>query len=191
MFQRYFVTLIMVCLFVCNTIYARTEKVSKSVDKPKVSLVELIEMSEGGEEYRFNAGDSSNPFIPPIISLIAPSIEVPVVNSLQKYRLQDLKVVGIWGVDDSPLNALILNPDGEGVIVKEGDPIGKEGGTIYKILAKSLVARIFSLTGDGVRIFEDYSIFIEGEDAYPDKKDVIIIKPSLEKVIEGYLEGKK
>ncbi len=154
---------------------------------------EIFEFKEISEEYeyRFNPDYGMNPFIPPIISLIAPSIEIPVINSLQKYPLDKLELVGVWDENSENRKALLLNPVGEGVVVKKGDPLGEEGGSVYKILKNRLVARIFSLAGDGTRIFEDYTLYIKGDKKEQDYSDVIVIKPSLEKVIEGYLEGKK
>ncbi len=117
---------------------------------------------------------------------------IPVVNSLQ-VPLDQLTVRGIWQLSNGERRALVIvlpqdllnagangrggftqrplggrgNAAGEaeeGVVAKVGDPIGPSG-KILEILSDRVVTRQYKLQRDGVRAFDDISLFLGGPDA--------------------------
>ena len=66
--------------------------------------------------------------------------EVAIVNELQKYDLNSLKLVGIiWNQTGRLNRAVIETPDGKGYSVEEGTPIGKGDSRIQKITPTGIV----------------------------------------------------
>lgn len=63
-------------------------------------------------------------------------------NSLVKYSLKSLKYIG-YIQNDKIIQALLLCPDGQVEIVKEGDRVGKHKGSIVQIRHDSLRVKEF------------------------------------------------
>jgi Tfp pilus assembly protein PilP len=131
--------------------------------------VEDVVEQNSGYNYRSTRDD---PFIPPIlIKERAPSkpvtgIEIAIVSPLQMYSLSELKISGIWVSDDQLWKALVMTPKGEGIITKEGDPIGSGGGRIVAIRDEGIRAREFTIKRDGTREYKDTMMAITAlEDA--------------------------
>jgi len=119
------------------------------------------------QEYHYASMSEPNPFVPPLLSTLMARLIIPIDSILQKYSLTDLKVVGIWTLRDLETRAMIMTPDGQGVVVKPGSFIGRRGGQVAFIDQVSVGIREFSLASDGTRMYEDEQIYIEeGEPQY-------------------------
>lgn len=137
-------------------------------DVTKEVAVENIISPE--QEYHYISMAKPNPFIPPLVSSLMARLEIPIENSLQKFNLQDLKVVGIWTLRNTERKAMILTPTNEGVVVIIGSLLGRRGGKVTEIDDSSITVREFSLASDGTRQFEEAKIWIEeGEPQVEDK----------------------
>jgi hypothetical protein len=86
--------------------------------------------------------------------------EIKIISPLQRYPLADLKVKGVWQLASGEVRAVILTPKGEGVVVKDGDPISS--GKVLSIKRDQLTIRLYRLRADGVREYEDVGIKIGG-----------------------------
>jgi Tfp pilus assembly protein PilP len=146
--------------------------------------VRVEDIVEPPSDYRFAAFGRQDPFIPPIITqqlaaeqAIDP-LEIPIVSPLQRFDLDRLQVVGIWQLPSGERKAMVLTPNrsAQGIIVKNGDPIGNRGGKIVDIGAQVITVREFMLAPDGTRQFEDQQMLMGGRDP-DDVKGTLVFKP--------------
>jgi len=86
-------------------------------------------------EYRYDPIGKPDPFEPFDFTRIG--VFIPT-SPLQQFELSQLKLVGIiWGIPDA--RALVEDPVGKGYIVQRGTKVGKNDGTVIRILADELV----------------------------------------------------
>jgi Tfp pilus assembly protein PilP len=132
------------------------------------SSVKIREIVEPSGEYSYASFGRPDPFVPPAAlmdpgtSAGAPFIpegsEIKITSPLQRYPLSDLNVKGVWQLSSGETRAVILTPKGEGVVVKEGDPISS--GKVLNIKREQLTVRLYRLRSDGVREYEDVGMKI-------------------------------
>jgi Tfp pilus assembly protein PilP len=130
--------------------------------------VRVEDIIEPPSDYRYAAFGKGDPFVPPVITeeaTVINPLEIPIVSPLQRYRLQELSLVGIWQHSSGERKAMIMTPANElggsqGIIIKNGDPIGQKGGRILGIGDDYLTIREFTLAPDGTRQYEDQQMFM-------------------------------
>jgi type IV pilus assembly protein PilP len=89
-----------------------------------------------------------------------------ILHPLQKYSLQNLKVLGvIWGV--SQPRALIRTPDGNEYSVVEGTPVGTGDGKIVSILPDRVVVVERYYDYRGQLQVERYELCLEENETCP------------------------
>lgn len=134
--------------------------------------VKIREIVEPSGEYSYASFGRPDPFTAPA-ALMDPGAnagatppftpegsEIKIVSPLQRYPLSDLNVKGVWQLSSGETRAVILTPKGEGVVVKEGDPISS--GKVLSIKREQLTVRLYRLRSDGVREYEDVAMKIGG-----------------------------
>ncbi len=130
--------------------------------------VKIREIVEPSGEYSYASFGRPDPFMAPA-ALMDPGTnagapvtpegsEIKIVSPLQRYPLSDLNVKGVWQLSSGETRAVILTPKGEGVVVKEGDPISS--GKVLSIKREQLTVRLYRLRADGVREYEDVGMKI-------------------------------
>jgi Tfp pilus assembly protein PilP len=131
--------------------------------------VKIREIVEPSGEYSYASFGRPDPFMAPA-ALMDPGAnegatpvtpegsEIKIVSPLQRYPLNDLNVKGVWQLSSGETRAVILTPKGEGVVVKEGDPISS--GKVLNIKREQLTIRLYRLRADGVREYEDVGMKI-------------------------------
>ncbi len=130
--------------------------------------VKIREIVEPSGEYSYASFGRPDPFTAPA-ALMDPGTnagapvtpegsEIKIVSPLQRYPLSDLNVKGVWQLSSGETRAVILTPKGEGVVVKEGDPISS--GKVLSIKREQLTVRLYRLRADGVREYEDVGMKI-------------------------------
>ncbi len=160
--------------------------VSKFPDD-KLGNLRIEEIVEPSAEYHYAGFGKADPFRkPPLAELptddaiankgdsrAIAGAEIPIVNSLQRYPLDQLKATGIWLLSDGSKKAMIMTPSAEGVIVKIGDPIA--AGKVMDIKRDRVIVRQYSIRRDGAREYQDNDLFL-GTKA-PEKKGFLVLKP--------------
>lgn len=134
--------------------------------------VRVEDIVEPPSEYRYAAFGRSDPFVPPMVSTEdqlaqkADPLEIPIVSPLQRFGIDQLKVVGIWQVQSGERKAMVMTPDnvGQGIIIKAGDPIGNRGGKVLGIGDDFVTVREFMLAPDGTRQYEDQQLYMGKRD---------------------------
>ena len=148
------------------------------------AMVKIDEIIENSGDYHYAAFGAPNPFARPesIVSGLANKdsedvsingVEIPMVSSLQRFPLNNLRLNGIWQLDNGERRALILTPENEGVIIKINDPIA--AGKVIAIEDKKIKTRQFSIRNDGVREYSEVDIYIASYKDKPSGK--IILEP--------------
>jgi Tfp pilus assembly protein PilP len=135
--------------------------------------VRVEDIIEPPSDYRYAAFGKGDPFVPPVITeeaTVINPLEIPIVSPLQRFRLQELSLVGIWQLSSGERKAMIMTPSNglggsQGIIVKNGDPIGQKGGRILGVGDDYLTIREFMLAPDGTRQYEDQQMFMGGRPA--------------------------
>lgn len=138
------------------------EESSESSDSPSES--ESVSQSSSLDirdiEYEFSMGGKEDPFVPsvtamhfnlkvsksPVQSMTRP--KEYALSELQKYKLSELKVVGVWKSEEA-YKALITTPK-TAVIAQVGDFIGERNGKIVEIDSRNILVRIVSVISDDV-----------------------------------------
>lgn len=150
--------------------------------------VRVEDIVEPPSDYRYAAFGKADPFVPPMITTDKPTgpgnLEIPIVSPLQRFEVGTLQLVGVWQLASGERKAMVLTPGdatggssaGQGIIVKNGDPIGTRGGKILGIGDDFLTVREFMLALDGTRQYEDQQMYMgtRNPDENPGK---IIFKP--------------
>ena len=140
------------------------ENVTGSDITSKIKIQDII---EARNEYRYAAFGRPDPFVQPIFTLgnlqevTAGDSEVPMISSLQKYNLGQLKVVGIWQLSSGPFRAMVMTPNQQGIIIRKDDPIAL--GKVLKIDNKQVVTRQYKIRDDGSREFADITLLLRKE----------------------------
>jgi Tfp pilus assembly protein PilP len=135
------------------------------VAKEVTGGIRVEDIVEPPNEYHYAAFGRPDPFVPPLVTdeaITVNPLEIPIVSPLQQFALSQLEVVGIWQLSTGERKAMVMTPQGEGIIVKGGDPIGSRGGKILGIGDDFLSIREFSLAPDGTRQFQDEQKFLKG-----------------------------
>jgi Tfp pilus assembly protein PilP len=157
------------------------------------SSVKIREIVEPSGEYSYASFGRPDPFIAPA-SLMDPGTnagaaapltpegsEIKIISPLQRYPLTDLNVKGVWQLSSGETRAVVMTPKGEGVVVKEGDPISS--GKVLNIKREQLTVRLYRLRADGVREYEDVGMKIGGS---TDKaQGVIKLEPGKDPIFES------
>ncbi len=163
--------------------------------------VRVEDIVEPPSDYRYAAFGKPDPFVPPLVTAERPSgpnsLEIPIVSPLQRFAVRDLRLVGVWQLASGERKAMVMTPSrgaeeggstaGEGIIIKNGDPIGTHGGKILGIGDDFLTVREFSLAPDGTRQYEDQQMYM-GKRNPDDQPGKIIFRPGA-KETEVKIEG--
>jgi len=137
--------------------------------------IRVEDIVEPPSQYRYAAFGKADPFIPPMLTgYKESSLEIPIVSVLQRYRVGNLRIVGLWEITTGERKALIMTPKEEGIIATVGDSIGKRGGKILSIEEDSVNVREFTLAPDGTRQFEDTMMYLGNEQ--PDEEEAILLQ---------------
>ncbi|MBC62154.1 MAG: hypothetical protein CMP11_06815 [Zetaproteobacteria bacterium] len=128
-------------------------------------------------KYNYSSEAKPDPFKPPTSKEGKKSIKIQITSSLQKFDIEELKLVGIWNIGKNKNKALVMTPDEEGVICKVNDPIGKKGAVIHEITDNKISIRKFKLTKEGSRIYSDEYLILGGKEEEKNKDDIIVITP--------------
>lgn len=115
-------------------------------------------------EYRYAAFGRADPFVPGQAEAAKQDEDIPIASLLQKYGINQLKLVGIWRLESGARKALMMTPKNEGIIAKVGDPIGLRRGRILRIEEDNVVVREFNIAPDGTRQFDDLVIAMNEEE---------------------------
>ena len=86
-------------------------------------------------------------------------VGIPMVSSLQYYKLKELQVKGIWVSSSGEPRAIVRTPKNEGVIVKKDDPIS--AGKIIEIDKEKIIARQYKIQSDGTRTYKDWPLYLK------------------------------
>lgn len=167
-----------------------------SVAEDLTGGVRVEDIVEPTAEYHFASFGKGDPFSPPpeqpkgSSSMIfrpaddaarlssAATREEVLKSKLQRYKLDELKIVGMWRAEGESRKALILTPEGQGVTVQENDPI-TPGGKIARIEKDRLVVRMYSIDIDGTQKSRDeFLAFTKGREAEDTGK--IVMRPGKE-----------
>lgn len=143
-------------------------KTSSNDVTSEVAVREIIPVDQ---EYHYSSMSKPNPFVPPLMSAFLAKETVPVENSLQKFPLQVLTVVGIWSLKNGIRKALVITPESEGIVTAIGKNIGRRGGKVVAIRDDSILVREFSLASDGSRQYEEITLWLEGKKEEPEEKE--------------------
>ena len=141
--------------------------------------IRIEDIIEPPTDYHYAAFGRPDPFMPPMVldrEGAGPNpLEIPIVSPLQRYSLDQLRVVGIWRLASGDRKAMVLaqasrssepgrggtdsmtasSAASQGIIVKVGDPIGNRGGKVMSVADDYVTIREFSLSPDGSRQYED------------------------------------
>ena len=103
----------------------------KAISKPAPPVAEVKEEEKKIEEVVIDT-KQRNPFRPFIIKTTEKAAIVIPKTPLQKYELEELKLIAIiWGIEN-PI-AMVETPDGKGYSVRRGDLIGNRDGKVRRI----------------------------------------------------------
>ena len=150
--------------------------------------VRVEDIIEPTSDYQYSAGRKKNPFIPDLVrrrsaiqkELSPNDVEIPIINPLQSFALNQLAVIGVWEGGDHIWKALIQTPTNQGIETKLGDPAGSSGGRIMSINPDAVVVREFKVRVDGTREYRDVPLYM-GSDKPRDSDEVVggrlILKP--------------
>ena len=141
-----------------------------SFGKEVTKDIDIKNIVSGSDDYTYASFGRPDPFIPPLLSSHITQLEIPIVSILQKYRLDELRVVGIWTLENNARKALITSRNDEGVIVSVGDHAGNRGGKIIAIEPEMVKVREFTLSPDGTRQFNDRDLWLGDERPEQDEK---------------------
>ncbi|MFK7823515.1 MAG: pilus assembly protein PilP [Oligoflexales bacterium] len=144
--------------------------IGKEVTKD-VNIKNIVSVSD---DYTYASFGRPDPFVPPLLSSHITQLEIPIVSLLQKYRLDELRVVGIWTLENNARKALMTSSNDEGVIVSIGDHAGNRGGKIIAIEPDVVKVREFTLAPDGTRQFNDRELWLGDE--MPEREEKLFIK---------------
>ncbi|MBI2603410.1 MAG: pilus assembly protein PilP [Deltaproteobacteria bacterium] len=169
------VTLLLMCSLSPRSLFSQEDAnwISAPPSREVTTKVEVREIVGLQSDYHYSSMSKPNPFVPPLLSTLLAKVELPIVSVLQKYPLWELNVVGVWILRNGERKAMVMTPGNEGVVVTLGDSIGQRGGKIVEIGEKYATVREFSLASDGTRQFEDFKLWLEGEQALPEDKIII------------------
>ncbi len=115
---------------------AEFEKQRKAVlarQAPAAAVEEVEEAPATAPErlYAYDRSGKRDPFRSFVLEKIK-ELEVSAKGPLEQFELSQLRVLGVvWETDEA--RALVSDPSGQGYIVKEGDPIGKNDGFVLEI----------------------------------------------------------
>ncbi len=148
----------------------------KQADGEIKRSIRLKEIMEPSTEYNYASFGRPDPFLAPDFGSTAPNVaasnadqvqsaaptgkDILITSPLQAYPLNSLSVKGVWQLAGGEVRAMVATPKGEGVIVKEGDPISS--GKVLNISREKLTVRLYRLREDGVREYQDSVLTIGG-----------------------------
>lgn len=135
----------------------RQKKTGEEGDK----ALQLKEIVEPKADYNYASFGRPDPFVQP--ELGGGSSKGPIdgkviqmTSPLQGFAIGELTVKGVWQSSNGEVRAVVQTPKGEGVVVKNGDPISS--GKVLTVAKDKLKVRLFRLRADGVREFEDVTM---------------------------------
>lgn len=144
---------------------------SKEVEvKQSVRLKEIMEPTS---EYNYASFGKPDPFQQPDFNVdalvnettetnvqsVAPEgKDVIITSPLQAYPINDLSIKGVWQLSSGEIRAMVATPKGQGIVVKEGDPISS--GKVLSIARDKVQVRLYRLRADGVREYQDSTMAI-------------------------------
>lgn len=135
--------------------------------------VRLKEIMEPTSEYNYASFGKPDPFLQPDFGADLPADatdaesvqstdpqgrDILITSPLQAYPLNDLSVKGVWQLSTGEIRAMVATPKGEGIVVKEGDPISS--GKVLSLTRERMQVRLYRLRSDGVREFQDQALAI-------------------------------
>lgn len=146
-----------------------TPKQQTIVPKNRLKLNDIIQPTA---DYSYASFGKADPFQSPDFSSFQPALgadaggsgapgmpasasgsEIAIGSPLQAYPLADLKVKGVWKLENGEIRSLVQTPKNEGVVVKVGDPISS--GKVIGIDREAIVVRLYTVRKDGVREYRD------------------------------------
>ncbi|MCY4444624.1 MAG: pilus assembly protein PilP [Proteobacteria bacterium] len=142
---------------------------------------ESSEIESSGYKYVFSLLGDDEPFTPAILvehleieattsTFESSTFGEPGIEELEKYSLSAIKLAGVWKSADIAKGLVVL-PDGQGLVVKVGDKIGRHGGEIIEINNQELVVRKYTMGPENLRQVQDESILINSESSsYPTRR---------------------
>jgi len=184
----------------------------------------IEEITEPSIDFQYVSYGKDDPFVPPMTlnedgsskSLHAlgtgkktrrdiDSLEIAIVNNLQKHELTKLKVVGIWQGSSGVRKALVMAPSAkegangiaeEGVVVTKGTQMGNRGGKVVSIGPDRVIVEEFVLLHDGKKHYKPTSIYLGGKPPKkvekqvfdPGQKETKIIDKNAEETFDQVLE---
>lgn len=137
----------------------------EEVDVSDETQLKIEEIIEPPEDYRYSSFGNSDPFRRPPRELgrqdssVGGGISgqsIPIVSPLQNFPVEQLQVKGIWINRSGQARAVIMTPDKQGVIIKQGDPIS--AGKVMLIERDHIKVRQYILKADGSRQFKDIKL---------------------------------
>lgn len=167
--------------------------------KPMIDVnrsVKIREIVEPSGEYSYASFGRPDPFAAPAAlmdpgtsegaSVTPEGKEIKIISVLQRYPLSDLNVKGVWQLSTGQVRAVVLTPKGEGVVVKEGDPISS--GKVLSVTREQMTVRLYRLRSDGVREYEDVAMKIGAADNA--NSGVIKLEPGKDPVFSSSEENR-
>ncbi|MCX6124605.1 MAG: pilus assembly protein PilP [Proteobacteria bacterium] len=148
-----------------NGIQNTPQKVSEAVS----TGVQVEDIIEPVESYRFSGLDRPDPFIAPVKLVEASkahsidSEEIPIISPLQYHDLKTLMVTGVWETERGKWKAMIETPDRQGIITKLQDAVGNSAGRVTEISPNGVLVREYRLRKDGSQEFNDRMIAMAKE----------------------------
>lgn len=151
--------------------------------------VRVEDIIEATSDYKYSSARKKNPFIPAVVmgramqqqkDLNPNDVEIPIINPLQSFKVDQLSVIGVWESDDGIWKALIQTPTNQGIETKLGDPAGNSGGRIMSITPDAVVVREFSIRGDGTREYRDIPVYMGSNRTDTDTSNIggrLILRP--------------
>lgn len=204
---------------------------AKGSDKKSTTGVDITreltveEITEPSIDFQYVSYGKDDPFVPPMtldedgnrksIDALSrgkkprkevDSVEIAIVNNLQKYDLKKLKVVGIWQGASGERKALVLAPKGKGAMggvgvvgvpVTKGTQIGNRGGVVVSIGPDRVNVREFVLLHDGKKHFKTTSKYLGDKEPEvkaeklifdPGQKETKVIDKNAEESFDQVLE---
>jgi Tfp pilus assembly protein PilP len=111
-------------------------------------------------DYHYSSFGLADPFSKPGPAVTLAKGPGGVPNSLITYPLQNYSLVGTWTVEGGKHRALVITPEDQGIIIKDGDAIGNRQGKIVDITANTLIVRQYITSSSGEQYAEDYKLML-------------------------------
>ena len=133
--------------------------------------IKMDTVLEEAFDYSYASFGKPDPFIPNMRPAHLPSVSVLITSILQRYTLDQIRLVGIWQLENGSKKSLLMTEKSEGVVVAVGDSVGIKGGKVKEIESDHVVIREFTLDSDGEKNFSDRTIWLGSREEKKSEKD--------------------